>query len=224
MNLLRRGTVDLVDEEQLRAKLARSRETGEPLTVKTGFDPSAPDLHLGHTVLIRKMKHFQDLGHRVIFLIGDFTAMTISLLGAGAVLSASATLFMALKLTGAAYLVWLGIKLWRSDPHLAVQTSSRYSRTRAFRDAFLVTAFNPKDIVFFVAFLPQFISASRPILPQIVIVEATFLGLILLSNTTWILLGSGVSRFIRKPNHLKAANRFGAGWLIGAGAFTALSR
>jgi len=157
-------------------------------------------------------------------MLGDFTAMTISLLGAGAVLSASATLFMALKLTGAAYLVWLGIKLWRSDPHLAVQTSSRYSRTRAFRDAFLVTAFNPKDIVFFVAFLPQFISASRPILPQIVIVEATFLGLILLSNTTWILLGSGVSRFIRKPNHLKAANRFGAGWLIGAGAFTALSR
>ncbi|TNF71875.1 MAG: tyrosine--tRNA ligase [Acidobacteria bacterium] len=75
INLLRRGTVDLVDEEQLRAKLARSRETGKPLTVKTGFDPSTPDLHLGHTVLIRKMKHFQDLGHRVIFLIGDFTAM-----------------------------------------------------------------------------------------------------------------------------------------------------
>lgn len=75
MNLLRRGAVDLVDEQQLRAKLARSRETGKPLTVKTGFDPSAPDLHLGHTVLIRKMKHFQDLGHRVVFLIGDFTAM-----------------------------------------------------------------------------------------------------------------------------------------------------
>jgi tyrosyl-tRNA synthetase len=75
IKLLRRGTVDLVDEEQLRAKLTRSRDKGEPLTVKTGFDPSAPDLHLGHTVLIRKMKHFQDLGHRVVFLIGDFTAM-----------------------------------------------------------------------------------------------------------------------------------------------------
>lgn len=73
MDLLRRGAVDLIDEEQLRAKLERSRSKGEPLTVKTGFDASTPDLHLGHTVLIRKMKHFQDLGHRVIFLIGDFT-------------------------------------------------------------------------------------------------------------------------------------------------------
>jgi len=73
--LLRRGAVDLVDEDQLRAKLERSAKTGRPLTVKTGFDPSSPDLHLGHTVLIRKMKHFQDLGHRVVFLVGDFTAM-----------------------------------------------------------------------------------------------------------------------------------------------------
>jgi tyrosyl-tRNA synthetase len=74
MELLRRGAVDLVDEAQLRAKLERSRQTGRPLTVKTGFDPSSPDLHLGHTVLLRKMRHFQQLGHRVIFLIGGFTA------------------------------------------------------------------------------------------------------------------------------------------------------
>src|SRR5215475_2194712 len=75
IDLLKRGAVDLVDEAQLRAKLERSRKTGTPLTVKTGFDPSSPDLHLGHTVLLRKMKHFQDLGHRVVFLIGDFTGM-----------------------------------------------------------------------------------------------------------------------------------------------------
>jgi tyrosyl-tRNA synthetase len=61
--------------EHLNAKLARSQQTGRPLTVKVGFDPSAPDLHLGHTVVIRKMKHFQDLGHRVVFVIGDFTGM-----------------------------------------------------------------------------------------------------------------------------------------------------
>jgi tyrosyl-tRNA synthetase len=75
MALLRRGAVDLVDEEQLAAKLERSRATSRPLTVKAGFDPSSPDLHLGHTVLLRKMRHFQDLGHRVVFLVGDFTAM-----------------------------------------------------------------------------------------------------------------------------------------------------
>ncbi|HEY6321625.1 MAG TPA: tyrosine--tRNA ligase [Thermoanaerobaculia bacterium] len=75
MELLTRGAVDLVDEGQLRAKLERSARTGEPLTVKTGFDPSTPDLHLGHTVLLRKMRHFQQLGHRVVFLIGDFTAL-----------------------------------------------------------------------------------------------------------------------------------------------------
>ncbi|HEY8020158.1 MAG TPA: tyrosine--tRNA ligase [Thermoanaerobaculia bacterium] len=73
--LLKRGAVDLVDEAQLRAKLERSRKTGAPLIVKTGFDPSSPDLHLGHTVLLRKMRHFQELGHRVVFLLGDFTAM-----------------------------------------------------------------------------------------------------------------------------------------------------
>jgi tyrosyl-tRNA synthetase len=74
IELLRRGAVDLVDEAQLRTKLLRAQKTGIPLTVKTGFDPSSPDLHLGHTVLLRKMKHFQDLGHRVVFLIGGFTA------------------------------------------------------------------------------------------------------------------------------------------------------
>ena len=75
MALLERGSVDLVDPAQLRSKLERSLKTGKPLTVKTGFDPSTPDLHLGHSVLLRKMRHFQQLGHRVVFLIGEFTAM-----------------------------------------------------------------------------------------------------------------------------------------------------
>ena len=72
---LTKGCVDVIRAGDLRAKLERSAASGEPLTVKVGFDPTAPDLHLGHTVLIRKMKHFQDLGHRVIFLIGDFTGL-----------------------------------------------------------------------------------------------------------------------------------------------------
>jgi tyrosyl-tRNA synthetase len=73
--VLGRGAVDLVEETQLQEKLYRSRKDGRPLTVKVGFDPSAPDLHFGHAVLLNKMKQFQDLGHRVVFLIGDFTGM-----------------------------------------------------------------------------------------------------------------------------------------------------
>lgn len=75
MRLLSRGSVDLVDEKQLLEKLETSRRTGKPLVIKTGFDPTSPDLHLGHTVLLRKMRHFQQHGHTVIFLMGDFTAM-----------------------------------------------------------------------------------------------------------------------------------------------------
>ena len=70
---LLKGATEVISEEELRQKLKKSEETGQELTVKVGFDPTAPDLHIGHTVLLRKMKHFQDLGHRVIFLIGDFT-------------------------------------------------------------------------------------------------------------------------------------------------------
>ncbi len=72
---LTKGCVDVIRESELRAKLERSERTGLPLVVKVGFDPTAADLHLGHTVLIRKMKHFQDLGHTVVFLIGDFTGL-----------------------------------------------------------------------------------------------------------------------------------------------------
>jgi tyrosyl-tRNA synthetase len=72
---LKKGSAEIIRESDLRQKLERSRATGKPLRVKAGFDPTAPDLHLGHTVLLRKLKHFQDLGHTVIFLIGDFTGL-----------------------------------------------------------------------------------------------------------------------------------------------------
>jgi tyrosyl-tRNA synthetase len=72
---IKKGAAEIVKESELRAKLERSHASGKPLRVKAGFDPTAPDLHLGHTVLLRKLKHFQDLGHTVIFLIGDFTGM-----------------------------------------------------------------------------------------------------------------------------------------------------
>src|SRR5277367_2601362 len=72
---LKQGTAEVIREEDLRAKLEASLKTGKPLRVKLGADPTAPDLHLGHTVVLRKLKHFQDLGHTAIFLVGDFTAM-----------------------------------------------------------------------------------------------------------------------------------------------------
>ncbi|MFN0277848.1 MAG: tyrosine--tRNA ligase [Pyrinomonadaceae bacterium] len=75
LEYLKKGTVDLIREEDLKAKLERSAKSGKPLRVKLGLDPTAPDIHLGHTVVIRKLKAFQDLGHTVIFLIGDFTGM-----------------------------------------------------------------------------------------------------------------------------------------------------
>src|SRR6478672_11520102 len=74
LEYLKKGTVDLIREEDLSKKLERSAKTGKPLRIKLGVDPTSPDIHLGHTVVVRKLKAFQDLGHTVIYLIGDFTA------------------------------------------------------------------------------------------------------------------------------------------------------
>src|SRR6266849_2614717 len=75
LTYIKKGSAEIVKESELREKLEKSRASGTPLRVKAGFDPTAPDLHLGHTVLMRKLKHFQDLGHQVIFMIGDFTSL-----------------------------------------------------------------------------------------------------------------------------------------------------
>ncbi|MHB1459164.1 MAG: tyrosine--tRNA ligase [Armatimonadota bacterium] len=74
MELLRRGTIEIVPEDELRDKLKKSRETGVPLKLKLGLDPTAPDIHIGHAVVLRKLRQFQDLGHQVIIILGDFTA------------------------------------------------------------------------------------------------------------------------------------------------------
>jgi tyrosyl-tRNA synthetase len=75
LSLIKRGTIEIIREEELKAKLEKAIKTNKPLVVKAGFDPTAPDIHLGHTVLLRKMRHFQELGHDVVFLIGDFTGL-----------------------------------------------------------------------------------------------------------------------------------------------------
>src|SRR5271170_5084570 len=75
LTYLKKGSAEIIREADLRAKLEKSRAAGKPLRVKLGVDPTAPDLHLGHTVVLRKLKHFQEEGHTAVFLIGDFTAM-----------------------------------------------------------------------------------------------------------------------------------------------------
>ncbi len=159
-------------------------------------------------------------------VLGDFFAMTVSLAGAGAVLAASATLFTILKLFGAAYLIWLGISLWRAAPK-AMETKAGnavQSKWKIFRQAFIVTALNPKDIVFFVAFLPQFVDPTRPAFAQLVTIEATFLVLVAISTCSWIFVGSQLRNGLKNPAALSVLNKLGAGSLIGAGAVTAVSR
>ena len=158
--------------------------------------------------------------------LGDFVAMTISLLGAGAVLATSATMFNALKLVGACYLIWLGIQLWRSEPdpdqisHIKAASDGR----RMFFNSFAVTALNPKSIVFFVAFVPQFIVTGAPLGPQFVILITTFVTLAAVNVFLWaVLVGFMRSKF-QKPETLKLLNRLGGSFLIGAGMFTALAR
>jgi threonine/homoserine/homoserine lactone efflux protein len=158
--------------------------------------------------------------------LGDCTAMTVSLLGAGAVLAASATLFTALKLAGAAYLVWLGIQLWRADPSKqTVEAAAQPARTRAmFWHAYAVTALNPKSIVFFIAFVPQFVSAGREPLPQFVILEVTFVILAAANAVLWALAAGQLGRWFKSPGVLRLVNRAGGGLLIAAGLLTAATR
>ena len=158
--------------------------------------------------------------------LGDFTAMTASLLGLGMLLLASSALFTGLKWCGAAYLVYLGIKLWRTpvSEGAAEATGPAARPMRMFGHAYVVTALNPKSIVFFVAFLPQFLEASRPLLGQFVIMEATFLILATLNAAAYALMASGARRIIRRPSVQRAVNRAGGSFLIGAGVLTVISR
>lgn len=155
--------------------------------------------------------------------LGDFTSMTASMLGLGVLLAASATLFTVLKWIGAAYLVYLGIKLWRAPvagAELGADTSEARGK-RIFFHTYAVTALNPKSILFFVAFLPQFLDTTAPVLPQLAIFELTFLVLATLNALSYALLASVARRAIRKPAVQRAVNRVGGSFLIGAGFLTA---
>lgn len=152
--------------------------------------------------------------------LGDFTAMTVSMLGVGALLLASATLFSVLKWFGAAYLIYLGVKLWRAP--IAVESGEaaagpKERPLRIFLHTYVVTALNPKGIVFFVAFLPHFLDASQPVIAQLVIFEITFLILAMLNAAGYGLMASLARGTIRKPRVKRFVNRAGGSLMIGAG-------
>lgn len=158
--------------------------------------------------------------------LGDLTAMTVSLAGAGAVLAASANLFTAVKIVGAGYLIWLGIQLWRAPPSLAVLAprAAITNGPRMFWNCYIVTALNPKGIVFFIAFVPQFMDSSAPLLLQSTILIATFVVLGAINVVIWALLAGEMRARFQRPATLRLANRIGGSFLIGAGLLTALAR
>jgi len=157
--------------------------------------------------------------------LGDFTAMTLSMLGVGALLMASATLFTILKWVGAAYLIWLGIKLFRAGGTMAATPrNDGAGAARMLGHAWLVTAFNPKSITFFVAFLPQFLDRNGDFWSQLVIFETTFLALAFLNALTYASVASRARTAFGNERVIKMVNRTGGTLLIGAGCATALSR
>ncbi len=160
-------------------------------------------------------------------LAGDFTAMTLSVIGLGAILATSASLFLILKWFGVGYLIYLGIKTWRQAPQRFAEadfsgpdTDSKQGRNM-FRSAFLVTALNPKDIIFFVAFLPQFIDPQTAVFPQWLILMATLLCLVGLNISVYTYFAGTVRQHIQSYQARKRLNRIGGTALVSAGLITA---
>ena len=157
--------------------------------------------------------------------LGDFIAMTASLVGLGALVMASATLFAILKWIGAAYLVFLGIKLLRSTPQAPEQAEAPEGRPNSiFWHACAVTALNPKSIAFFIAFVPQFLNPGAALAPQFTVLIATFVTLAAINVLAYALLADRMRVRIRRPATLRLLNRTGGVALIGMGALAATLR
>lgn len=172
-------------------------------------------------------------GRRVAFAsvlgvgCGDLVAATLSVLGVGALLAASATVFTIVKWAGALYLVYLGVRMWRVRTPAAdlaeAPAAAVVPRLRLFRDAFSVTVLNPKGIVFFVAFLPQFIATDRPYAPQAAMLVATFVLIAMLNIYGYVLLASRIRAQIRNAAVIRRLTRAGGAALVMAGFATLLA-
>ncbi|HJT15709.1 MAG TPA: LysE family translocator [Dongiaceae bacterium] len=158
--------------------------------------------------------------------LGYIASLSLTLLGLGALLMTSAELFNALKIAGALYLIYLGIKTWRAPVPETLEDGNRLARDRwrMFTQAFVVTALNPAGIMFYVAFFPQFIDVERPLLPQMVALGACFVVLGTLNSALYATLAAQVRRFIRSYRARKTINRATGGILIAMGGMMGLAK
>ncbi len=183
----------------------------------------------GPTVLL-VLSYAMSQGRRVALAtvagvaLGDLIAMSASLAGLGALVLASATLFTVLKWIGAAYLIYLGIQLFRSASDASLGELEKVSETRAssvFGHAAAVTALNPKSVVFFIAFVPQFVAVDSPLLPQFAILVTTFVGLAAINALAYAILADKLRSKIARPSVMAWFSRLGGGALVAMGVATA---
>ncbi len=156
-------------------------------------------------------------------VLGAFIAMSLSLLGAGAVLATSAFLFTLLKLAGAMYLIWLAYSLWTAPVEDLLLSEGAVSKPllRLFWQALLISVLNPKGPAFYVAFVPQFVSPTGPIFQQFAILIVTFLAVATLNSLFWLFFANGMRTQFQRPAAMRLLNRVGASCLFVAGVFTA---
>jgi threonine/homoserine/homoserine lactone efflux protein len=158
--------------------------------------------------------------------LGYIVSLSLTLLGLGALLMTSAELFNALKIAGALYLIYLGIRTWRAPVPETLEDDGRLARDRwrMFTQAFVVTALNPAGIMFYVAFFPQFIDVARPLMPQMVVLGACFVVLGTLNSALYATLAAQVRRFIHSYRARKTINRATGGILIAMGGMMGLAK
>ena len=164
-------------------------------------------------------------------VLGDTVAVVLSLLGLGALLAASAGWFAVVKWLGAAYLIYLGVRFWCDSGKGIAPTAAAAATTATtdaarslFGQAFLVTTFNPKGILFFIAFLPQFVTPTADVPAQLVILAATFIVIGGITAMCYAVFAGALTRFLQAENVRRRFNRCGGAALIGSGVFAATAQ
>jgi len=160
--------------------------------------------------------------------LGDSTALGFSLLGLGSVLAASTVAFTVIKTLGGAYLLWLGVRMIRAGSHKAAMAAAApspgVSRRRVFLNTYAITATNPKGIIFYMAFLPQFLDTRFPVTGPMLILAGTFLVLAIINATLYVTFGSRAATLLASANARRMFNLGGGSLLSAAGVWTALAR